>query len=112
MTDLHLDVMSMDWHIERNQWNIKLAIFIGGEIKEPLDTEDIHNGYDHIFIPMTLSRCLVIVDGGITQIKFPTYSLGNDHIRYQDIWVSGREFYIMSMETYLAERMKEKLGAE
>lgn len=110
MTDLHFDVKTMDWHIDRNQWTIKLRIYIGDETKEALKEQNITNGYEHIFIPMTLSRCLVIVDGGITQIKLPTYI--DDNIRYQDIWISGREFYIMSMETYLAERMKDKLGAE
>jgi hypothetical protein len=110
MTDLHFDVKYMDWHFERNKWSIKLTIFIGDNTKEAFKEADVHNGYEHIFIPLTLTRCLVVEDGGLIQINLPTYKLGMDNIEYQDIWLSGKEFHLMSMSTYFEQRKKEKLA--
>lgn len=102
MTDLHFDVKSASLHSEQNKWNVKVTIFIGkgAETEDPLDEDDIIDGYEHIYIPLTLTRCLVIEDGAITQIKCPAYQLSFDNVYYQDIWVGGKDFHLMSMETY------------
>jgi hypothetical protein len=110
MTDLYLDIKSADFHFEKNKWSVKLTIFVGhgAETEVPFNEEDIHNGYEHIYIPLTLTRCLVVEDGGLVQISLPPHYLDYPDNKYQDIWISGKEFRLMSMDLYWKQRKKEK----
>jgi hypothetical protein len=112
MTDLHFDVKSADFHFEKNKWSVKLTIFVGhgSETEVPFKEEDIHNGYDFAYIPLTLTRCLVVIGAGLIQISLPPHYLDYPDHKYQDIWLSGQEFYFMSMSDYWEQRKKEKLA--
>ena len=102
MTDLHLDNKQLDIHVTRNLYQIRAKTYLP---PDTIGSTWLTVRYDHVYLPMTLERCLVLNDAVIFKFYSPYWE---NEIHFQDIEITGKDIDMISMDDYFELRKKEK----
>jgi hypothetical protein len=99
MTDLYLDNKQVEIKCSKNMWRVNSTIFIP---KDVTTSNEYYSGrtYDHIYLPLTLQRCLVLYDAAVAFIDSPYFPSLHHGYMLQEIEFTGKDMEMITMEDY------------